>query len=96
MPYAIPCVGAFLTGVFPGVIFVRDLALGPPGEGMGVFQVVFLHLLLAGLGSLAGLLLYVLHWWTTPTRSDILATITIGAGFGMIGFTLFVIVALSE
>jgi hypothetical protein len=83
--FTLPAIGAFLLGVFPGMNWLeRFAATSPVMPGAG--EQIFLILILASSGSLAGVAVFRLIYRTKPIGTDAAITVTYALVFGFIGF----------
>ena len=83
--FTLPAIGAFLLGVFPGMNWLERFAATSP-RMLGSGEQIFLIVLLACSGSLAGVALFRLISWTKPDDTDALIIIAYTLVFGFIGF----------
>ncbi len=74
-------------GVFPGVILVY-LALRHGPVFLLPAQLIFLHILLAALGSASGFLIHYRRRRARPTADDLLGFFVLSTAFGLAGFAL--------
>jgi hypothetical protein len=82
-------VGAFLLGVYPGVIFVYYIGTKSP-VWLEVSDIVGLHLFFAVVGSSCGIVLCRVASWSKPSITDLALVVGNGLLFGLVGFAYLV------
>lgn len=83
--FACCAVGAFLLGVYPGMVWLNRFAATSP-RMLGSFELTILVFLFALAGAFSGAILFRVVSWTAPTWMDVWFAVINGLLFGFWGF----------